>query len=281
MEGNMKTPGKRYLILAIAGALILGIGSYILLNNFFEKVEIIAASHDIGKNKTIEEKDLIKIQYYKNSLPKGYITDLTQAVGKVLLVERKSGDPITSFVFEETNEIKPIEALKEGELLLALNVNYVEPVIDDLLVGSRISICSTEKDNDYNMLDRAYNSYSESTYYSTSGQEIVRNFQEQDLNFNKEKEKIIKNQAFLTDKAEFLEKSIYSLSENIMVIDGQIVIKNIEVINIKKLKNEKNVSLAGSSKENYFIYVKCNIEEAPIISRVTKDGDYKILLQKS
>ena len=46
--------GKKYIILAVIGALILGAGTYFLLNIYFERVSIVAAKTNIEKGQKIK-----------------------------------------------------------------------------------------------------------------------------------------------------------------------------------------------------------------------------------
>jgi len=252
----MKASGKKYFILAIVGAVILGIGTYLLLNNYFERVEIIVANSDLKTDKKIEEKDFTRVQYYKSSLPEGYITDSAEVIGRVLLVERKPGDPITKAVFKKSHELNLVRTLKEDEVLVALDLSYVEPLVEELVIGSIISIVSTERDRDYLLKPLSY-------------QDGL--LQDMDLNSGKNP----------GGKVSIIDSSSFVLSENIMAIDGQLLIKNLEIVNIKKPENKSDKAFIGGATEYNFIFLKCNVKEAPVISRVTKDNDYKIFLQKS
>ncbi|MDZ7837492.1 MAG: SAF domain-containing protein [Actinomycetota bacterium] len=80
---------RRYLILAILGALIIGISSYLFLNNFLDKTEILVFSKDIKVGEIIREDDLYLKYFYKNSLPDNYLVDKSEAVGQEIFIERK------------------------------------------------------------------------------------------------------------------------------------------------------------------------------------------------
>ena len=182
---------RKYIILAVSGALIIGIGTFLLLNSYFEKVEIIVAKTDILSGQEIEEKDIDLIQYYKNSLPAGFIEKKEDVIGKKLMCQRKAGDPVTASVFEQEPRKSIVEKLKEGEVLMALDISYTEPLIDELVVGSCISIVSTEKEKPESFTAVQNNN-------STAAEDYVHN-------------------------------DISLISENIIIIDRQLIIRNLEI----------------------------------------------------
>ncbi len=76
----------------------------------------------------------------------------------IIKAERKTGDPLTTGLFSGEDTAKSMfEELAEGEVLMAINLNYQEPLMDELKIGNNISIVSTEKEK-------------ESNYYSTGSQ---------------------------------------------------------------------------------------------------------------
>ncbi|MBN1299177.1 MAG: SAF domain-containing protein, partial [Actinobacteria bacterium] len=237
------------------GALVLGAGLYIFLNNHFEKVQIIVAKNFLDKNKTIELDDLASIECLKSSLPDGYVTSASEAAGKILQTERQPMDPITYTVFKEIPEGRFTSDLKESEVLIALSIDYAEPVVSELGAGTCISIISTEKE--------------ESLQYQNTQTGSFSNIIDKGIS-----EKIFQ-------EGSIIEKNIFSLSENIMVIDGQVIIKNLEVLGVSKTDDDKNRPLAGGGGSSTFIYMKCDIKEAPAIARITKDKNYKIVVEKS
>ena len=95
---------KKYILLAISGAVIIGVGTFFLINSYFEKTDIAVAKTDIAAGKIIEEKDISFIQYYKESLPSGYMTDKEMIIGKAAAIPRQANDPITSSVIEIASE---------------------------------------------------------------------------------------------------------------------------------------------------------------------------------
>jgi hypothetical protein len=241
---------KKYLWLAVIGALVIGLGIYLFLSNYLDRQEIIIAAQDLNAGDIIVGTDICTRTYLKSSLPKNYLTKKSDLVGKVLMIDRKKDDPMTSDIFEKKSNQSATDNLKKEEVLLALNVNYIEPILDELKKGNTISIVSTEMDD-----------YANSYYYINSA-----NNEELKNNNNENK---------------YLSSDILRISEKIVIISDQIVIRNLEIVDIKKnVDKEKNVIL-DNSKSTFYIYIKCNIKEAPLISRITKEDKYKIIVEKN
>ncbi|MBM3699839.1 MAG: hypothetical protein FJW68_02830 [Actinobacteria bacterium] len=242
----MKLPANKYFILAVAGAIIIAAGLYLLLDNYFEKVEIIVAARALPENTVIERQDISKMQYFKNSLPKGYITDEDMVIGRVLAVSRQPADPVTEAVFTAGPGQNIADSLKENEVMLALNIDSSEPIYKKLLQGSRISIVSSQKDKDLE------------SFTSRSSESLME-----------------------IAEGSFIERSVFKLSKNIIAVDGQVVIKNLEIINLEKSFNPAAKGFAGNPAESLSVFIKCDIKEAPFITRLIKDNNYKIVLEKS
>ncbi|MBM3712323.1 MAG: hypothetical protein FJW56_02615 [Actinobacteria bacterium] len=298
---------KKYFLLAVIGALIIGVGTYLFLTSYFERVEVLVASTVLKEGKKLEEKDLSLKQYYKNSIPEGFIQDKNEVLGKIIKIERRAGDPITSEVFEKDLNQSAWNNISEGEVLLAVDIGYNEPLAEELKAGSIISIISTVKEKDlpstavknnfsnnndngyyYNSKDNeqalaeisAENSLSHSTGQGT-GQEAGQSTGQgtaQGTNTGI-------NTNINTDSNQNINTGINTviykdLSENIIVVDSQIVVRNLEIIDIRKQAIQESNILIGSKKGSYYIFLKCTIGEAPIISRVTKENNYKIIMEK-
>jgi hypothetical protein len=340
----MAFSGKKYLALALTGAVILGAGTYILLNNYFERINIAVAAGDIEKNSKIEEKDIRMLPYYKQSLPEGYVAEKSEIIGMLIKAERKTGDPLTTSLFSDEDIAKSmLEGLAEGEVLMAINLNYQEPLIDELKIGNNISIVSTEKEKDSNYYstgsqvssgaygnstniatanvpeitsgntpdetvgtssnetsdsssDEAAKSAPGETAESTSTETTAGASAETKGGTTSEAEIVIidKTSGGTTDgntgstpdeTAGSTVKSIidlnsFSLAENIMIIDGQTIIKNLKIVDIKKTDTESNGLISAKNKSSWCIFIKCSIKEAPVISRITKEDKYKIFLEK-
>ena len=69
----MKNYFKRYLILAVVGAVIIGLAFYLLLNNYLDREKILVAAQDIKAGTEITIDDLDYMEFYKNSLPADYL----------------------------------------------------------------------------------------------------------------------------------------------------------------------------------------------------------------
>jgi hypothetical protein len=259
----MKTSSKKYFVLAVAGAVIIGFGLFLLLNIYFEKTEVIVAKTDIKKNEKISEENITSVQYFKNSLPEGYMTEKNEVLGRTVTVERKKGDLLMQSVFQKGSDKNLQQDLKDGEVMMALSIVSTEPIADEIVRGSRICIVSTEREKEYSAQFSSNTESQHSGMIYTENSNSMNQYSENQLT------------GYLIDSRSL------SLSENILVIDSQIIIKNLEVIDIRKAAAKKSNTIIGSSTENTYVFLKCNIKEAPIISRVTKDKDYKIFLEKS
>jgi hypothetical protein len=73
----------------------------------------------------------------------------------------------------------------------------------------------------------------------------------------------------------------FRLSQNILSIDGQIVIRNLKIVNFQKDIIENSSSLLINNEVDFVkMYFKCELEEAPVIARLTADNKYKIIFEK-
>jgi len=299
---------KKYFLLAVIGALIIGVGTYLFLTSYFERVDVLVAGAVLEEGKKLEEKDLTFKQYYKNSLPAGIIRNKNDAVGKILKVERRAGDPITSEIFEMDSKQSFLDKISTGEVLLALSIEYQEPLVEELRVGSIISIISTVKEKDLpsNVVSsNSYNNYNDDSYsYSSpgnkqaladspaenslsqgTGQETNQGAGEGTGQWTDQETDQNSNTNINTDANPNantgINTAVYKdLSENIVVVDSQIVIRNLEIIAIEEQASEQSNILISSKKSSYYIFLKCSISEAPVISRVTKENNYKIIMEK-
>ena len=244
---------KKYIILAVSGAVIIGIGTFFLLDSYFERVEIVVAKKDVPAGHVLEESDTEYREYFRDSLPSGYFEKKNEVTGKKISCERKTGDPVTASVFEKVSGTSMIEELGPGEVLMALNISYIEPLIGELAAGSRISIISTEREKSIGF-SQGIN--------ATSGDEKING------------SKYIASD----DRAAYQDYSI--ISPDIVLIDGHIIIKNLEIVDIKIPEIKEENLLTGSKKDNPYIFIKCSINEAPVISRITKEDKYKIFMER-
>ena len=80
---------------------------------------------------------------------------------------------------------------------------------------------------------------------------------------------------------DYIDSTTFYLSENVIWVDGQIIVRNLEILFIEEDINNsnKNILLNNNIDNNTSIYLKCNIKEAPIVARLTKNNDYKIIVE--
>lgn len=254
---------KKYLLLAVIGALIIGIGSYLFLSKYLDRQEIIVASKDIKKGEKIEDSSLIFRQYLKSSIPEGYIVDKSKLVGKIIRIDRKKNDPISMEMFSDSTVVNKVDSIKPGEILIAIDLKYFEPLADDLKEGCMISIISTQRDKE--LMDQI-NSY-----------QILKN----QITENQLQNNIIQGSAEKNAAGnDFLDDNSYKLSDKIFMEEGQIIIRNLEVVSIRKITDKESNVLISSNKSNSCIYIICSIKEAPFVSFITKEDKFKLVVEK-
>ncbi len=264
----MKKNYRKYLILAIVGSIIIGLAFYLLLNNYLDRKEIIVASRDINIGDEIKEDDLYFKEYYKNSLPKSYITNIEDVIGKIINIERKKDDYISKDMFDKEMYINIFNNLTTGDVLIAVNIQHLEPVIEKLKKGNHVSIISTIVDEDLIPPE----------YTESSNTENIKYMDE--YNYYKNEDDISNTSKYLLLGSDYISKNTFNLSENIVLINGQIMVRNLEIICIEKNIEIKNRNiLINNSNDTTSVYFKCSIEEAPIVARLTKDNNYKIVVE--
>jgi hypothetical protein len=269
----MKYFYKKYLILAVIGALIIGIGSYLFLNKYLDRQEILVAAVEIKKGERIEDKDIILKQYLKSSIPENFIADKKKVIDKIIQIDRKKNDPVSIEMFSDAKNVNPIDNLKQDEVLLAIDLKYFEPLIDDLKVGNSISIISTQRDKE--LMD-AFLKGSIQTNPGTGNNTII-------AIENQEQSSSGIPAATATEsisEKNYIDSNSFQLSEKIFIVNGQIIIKNLEVIDIRKITGKDSNVLINSDKSNTYIFIKCSFGEAPIISLVTKEDKFKLVVGK-
>jgi hypothetical protein len=278
----MKYFYKKYLILAVIGALIIGIGSYLFLNKYLDRQEILVAAKDIKKGERIEDKDIILKQYLKSSIPESFIADKKKVIGKIIQIDRKKNDPVSIEMFSDAKNVNLIDNLKKDEVLLAIDLKYFEPLIDDLKVGNSISIISTQRDKE--LMDAFLKGSAGSQTVKDSAQTnpgtgnntiIAIENQEQSSSGSSATTAI----ESISEK-NYIDSNSFQLSEKIFIVNGQIIINNLEVIDIRKIINKDSNVLINNDKSNTYIYIKCSFGEAPIISLVTKEDKFKLVVGK-
>jgi len=315
---------RKYLILAITGSVIIGLAFYLLLNNYLDKKEIIVASRNINAGEKVGEGDVEFKEYYNNSLPENYLTDKEEVAGKVINIERRKDDYISSDMFDEAKaESGILDYLSDGDVLVTVNVQYTEPILEELKAGNFISIVSTVYDKDLMYVDYRgisgngnVNSINNSISFNQAGGQNGQKKEdnkEDDENYSSGEDTDSKNISsenisnkdassadinnseassgnmnsgntssrnnYFSIEGDYIDNVTFKLSENIMLVNGQVIVRNLEIMYIEKdvLNNDKNNFLGNSVITS--IYLKCDIKEAPFIAKLTKNDDYKIIVE--
>jgi hypothetical protein len=256
----MKNYYKRYLVLAIIGAAIIGLAFYLLLNSYLDKEEIVVASKDLPAGTIINDEDLEYREYYKNSLPEGYVIDGEEIVGSIINIDRRKHDYISNDMFEIREDEDDFSSLEIGEAVIAIELQYTEPILVMLKNGDIVSIISTVRDKEF-INNNAYEISNEIEESGTSNEIEFHNY--------------------IDPYEDYIEKNTLKLSDNIFSIDGQIVIRDLEILYIKENLNENSGNiLISSNNKTISMYFICSLEEAPLIARLTADNKYKIIYEK-
>jgi len=256
----MKNYYKRYLVLAIIGAAIIGLAFYLLLNSYLDKEEIVVASKDLPADTIINDEDLEYREYYKNSLPEGYLITGKEIVGSIINIDRRKHDYISSDMFEIRKDEDDFSSLEIGEAVIAIELQYTEPILVMLKNGDIVSIISTVRDKEF-INDNANEVPNEIEESGTSNEIEFHNY--------------------LDPYEDYIEKNTLELSENILSIDGQIIIRNLKILYIKENLSENSGNiLINNNNKTISMYFICTLEEAPLIARLTADNKYKIIYEK-
>jgi len=257
----MKNYYKRYLVLAIIGAAIIGLAFYLLLNSYLDKEEIIVASRDLPAGTAVTEEDLSHKEYYKNSLPEKYMISGDEIIGSIINIDRKKHDYISDEMFEIQKDENIFSNLKSGEAVIAIEIQYSEPILAMLKNGDVISIVSTIRDKEFLQNNNSYK--------TSSGIEENKELSDFEL------------QNYIDPFENYIEINTFELSENIISIDGQIIIRDLEILYIKEDSNENSGNiLINSNNKTISVYFICSLEEAPLIARLAADNKYKIIYEK-
>jgi len=257
----MKNYFRRYLILAITGAVIIGLAVYLLLNNFLDREKILVAANDLEIGTVISAEDLAFMEFYRNSLPQKYLLTEEGLLGKTINIKRMKGDYLSLDMFEEDIKVNDIfDDLDGGDALIAIEITHPEPLLDKLEEGDMVTIVSTTRDKDF-LLEYTNNGI-EDTGLSDSG--LIVDYSEN---------------IYLS--SDYIKMNTFKLSKNVLSIDGQIVIRNLKIVNLQKDIIENSNSLLINNEIDFVkMYFKCELEEAPIIARITSDNKYKIIFEK-
>lgn len=257
----MKNYYKRYLVLAIIGAAIIGLAFYLLLNSYLDKEEIVVASKDLSVGTVINDEDLEYKEYFKNSLPEGYMISGEEAVGSIININRKKHDYISNDMFEIRKDENDFSSLEIGETVIAIELQYTEPILLMLRNGDTVSIVSTIRDKELLSNNNVVKISNETNKNSTLNDIDFQNYDDYQGNY--------------------IEINTFELSENIFSIDGQIIIRNLKILYIKENLNENDGNiLINNNNKTISMYFICSLEEAPLIARLTADNKYKIVYEK-
>jgi len=259
---------KKYLTLAVIGSIIIGIAFYLLLDNYLDKEEIVVASRSIKAGEKICEEDLELKEYCKSSLPKKFMTDKKDIVGKIINIDRRKDDHISYEMFNKNTENSFMDKLSSGDVVIAVNVRYTEPLLEEVRVGSYISIVSTEYDKDLTNSDYfKEKNFNESKYPNQPSQPNFGN------------EVVYDRKNFFTGD-DYINSTTFNLSENVLLINSQIMVRNLEVLFVEERISDDGSILINNNNKVVSVYVKCNIKEAPFIAKLTKGDDYKIIIEE-
>lgn len=256
----MKNYYKRYLILAILGAAIIGFSVYLFLHNYLDRIKIVVAARDL-KAGTVLTVDELKFQeYYSGSVPENCIILKEEITGKQINTDRRENDFISADMFGQEPEDNIFKSLSPGEVLVAIEVTHSEPILSKLRKGDLISIVSTEREKELTEIR-----VSGSTDYDAgSGNAMDFKNMAESTGFN----------------GNYMDKNTIRLSENIIAVDGQVMVRNLEIIEIAENKKAGSSILVSEAKSIVSLYFTCSPEEAPVISRLTKEDNYKIIFEK-
>jgi len=262
---------KKYVVLAILGSLIIGIAAYLFLNSYLEKIGIIVLKEDISEGQIVKESSITTGYYLKNSLPEGYIKNKEEAVGKPISTDRFKGDYLTTAMFKIENEGDLLKKLSPSEAMISINIDLKEKITEELKVNYFIMLVATEKNKE--LEDLFYKNNLNLSELPSDGSDIISgsnvNTVSNGTSAGDEENKISKN---------YLETSIFEISDNVSLIDGYLIIKNIEVLQIKNFQDKNNSLISNSGGNLTTIYLKCNINEAPYIAGLSATGKYKIII---
>jgi hypothetical protein len=258
----MKNYYKRYFILAIIGSIIIGLAFYLFFNNYLDKEKILVAAEDIDSGTIIKGEELTFREYYKNSLPEDYLLSANKVTGKTINIDRKKNDFISSDMFDQKKGGSSIlDELADGDVLITIRIQHPEPILNELKKGDFISIVSTFRDDNFQLEN--FNPGTVAANDITDNDYAEFNYPE-----------------YLSEN--YIKMNTVKLSENIVSVDGQLVIRNLEIVNLAEDKNtSSNSILINNDTKAIDLYCKCKLEEMPIIARLTSEGKYKVVFEKT
>ncbi len=134
--------GFSFLVAAATTLLLYGLIASRMRNTPTpSKQEIVVAARDVARGELLKDSDLSVVGWNANTLPKGAINDRRAAVGRGVLAEIASGEPVLE------NRLAPKEAgaglapsIPIGKRAVSLRVNEVAAVAGYVLPGSRVDV---------------------------------------------------------------------------------------------------------------------------------------------
>jgi hypothetical protein len=258
----MKNYYKRYFILATIGSVIIGLAFYLFFNDYLDKEKILVAAEDIDSGTVISGNELTLREYYKNSLPEGYLLSVDKVTGKIINIDRKKNDFISIDMFEqEKGDSGMLSELNEGDVLITIRIQHPEPILDELKKGDFISIVSTFSDDNFKLKNFKSGTFNADDSADTGLAE-----------FN--------YPGYFSEN--YIKMNTIELSENIVSIDGQLIVRNLEIVNLDEDNNtSSNSILINNDTRTINLYCKCKLEEMPIIARLTAEDKYKVIFEKT
>lgn len=243
---------KKFLLLSIIGASIIGLSIYFFLNNYFERISVVVLAKDISKGSIIKEENLIKGYFYKQEIPPGAIRNNAELIGKEIKTDRFRGDFLTGEMFKEKKENTLTKNLKNNEAIMTINLDSKECIAQNLQIGQKIMLVSTEKEKDLDNIFFRNNNVCDS---------------EETLEGH-----------FRLDTKKYLNGNTFQISENIFLIDGFLYFNNLEIIQIIENEDKEVGILSKNTKSNSALVVKCKDIETPYLAKITATEKYKLLI---
>ncbi|MBC7333701.1 MAG: hypothetical protein H5T85_04470, partial [Actinobacteria bacterium] len=172
---------------------------------------------------------------------------------------------------------------------------YFEPLLRGLGPGKYISIVSTEKEDDltsgslagyvdYIRGDgyREYDGYSEyegrdesySNYESDNSTDTRNN-----TRYGYNGGQGVETWGSYDYQENYLDATTYKLSDNVLLVDGQLIIRNLELVGIEENEFYSGSALITGDQSLITIYIKCDLKEAPLVARLTSEGKYRIMVE--
>lgn len=262
---------KKYIVLAVIGSLIIGIAVYLFLNSYLEKVGVVVLQKNISKGEIIKEADVTTSYFLKNSLPEGYLKEKSEAAGREINTDRFKGDYLTEEMFSKESQENLSMNLNPDEVLISINLDPKEKIVEELSTGKKILMVSTEKDKEMEELfyKGNFNAGNNLVGKTSNNTEISSDIGD------------IDNLTGSDYCRNYLETTVIKISENVGLIDGYLVMNNIEILAIKNFQTKNTSVLTSNENTATTLYLKCRIIESPYLARLSSSGKYKILIGKN